>query len=179
MRSPCRLIYSANSINLSNTLQHDLNYQIGKKHSAPKPDVNFKCTLCYQKFLAFYVFRRHKNSQHGFSINTSTVDPDDSINEGLDANVKEELRSCQSPPVNSEPERVRHKVFFDALEYPTIVDEKLDHFFNRRNFAKVNKLSRSFSNLSEMEASENFGHTKTKHCWIDSNLIAPGTIWQS
>ena len=28
--------------------QSDLNYHIAKKHGAPKPDITFKCKLCYQ-----------------------------------------------------------------------------------------------------------------------------------
>ena len=34
--------------NFSTKSQNDLNYQIAKKHSAPKPEVTFKCKLCYQ-----------------------------------------------------------------------------------------------------------------------------------
>ena len=34
--------------------QNPQNYcHFAKKHSAPKPDVNFKCKLCYQEFPGF------------------------------------------------------------------------------------------------------------------------------
>ena len=54
------------------------------------------------------------------------------INEVDDANLKEELRSCQHLLVDSELERARHKVFNYAVETlnETMVNEKLDHFIN-------------------------------------------------
>ena len=49
-----------------------------------------------------------------------------------DHRLKEELRSCQHFLVDSKLERARHKVFNYAVESlnETIVNEKLDHFFN-------------------------------------------------
>ena len=38
---------------LSTKSENDLNYQIAKKHSAPKPDITSKCKLCFQEFLRF------------------------------------------------------------------------------------------------------------------------------
>ena len=58
-----------------------------------------------------------------------------------DHSLREELRSCQHFLVDSELERARHKVFNYAVESlnETIVNEKLDHFFNNLNCAaKVN-----------------------------------------
>ena len=58
-----------------------------------------------------------------------------------DHSLREELRSCQRFSVDSELERARHKVFNYAVESlnETIVNEKLDHFFNNLNCAaKVN-----------------------------------------
>ena len=54
--------------------QSDLNYHIAKKHSAPKPDITFKCKLCYQEFPGFYVLRQHRNNQHGMQIGSRTKD---------------------------------------------------------------------------------------------------------
>ena len=51
--------------NFSTKSQNDLLYHIAKKHSAPKPDVTFKCKLCYQEFSRFYALRQHENTQHG------------------------------------------------------------------------------------------------------------------
>ena len=76
-------------------LQNDLNHHTAKKHSAPKPDVTFKCKLCYQEFPGFYASRQQKNIQHGFPIKRANVDPDGIINELDDANLKEEMCSCQ------------------------------------------------------------------------------------
>ena len=58
-----------------------------------------------------------------------------------DHRLKEELRSCQHLLVDSELERARHKVFNYAVETlnETIVNEKLDLFFNNlKCAAKVN-----------------------------------------
>ena len=58
-----------------------------------------------------------------------------------DHKLREELRSCQHFSVDSELERARHKVFNYAVETvnETIVNEKLDRFFNILNYAaKVN-----------------------------------------
>ena len=55
--------------------------------------------------------------------------------------LREELRSCQHFLVDSELERARNKVFNYAVETlnETIVNEKLDHFFNNlKCAAKVN-----------------------------------------
>ena len=61
-----------------------------------------------------------------------------------DDSLREELRSCQHLLLNSELERARHKVFSYAVESlnETIVNEKLDHFFN--NFKCVAKVNLSF-----------------------------------
>ena len=50
-----------------------------------------------------------------------------------DHSLREELRSCQHFLVDSELERARHKVFKYAVETlnETIVNEKLDHFFQK------------------------------------------------
>ena len=121
-----------------------MNYQIAKKHSAPKPVVTFKCEICYQEFPGFHALRQRKNIQHGFPSKTENVDLDDIINEVDDANLKEDLRSCQLLLVDSELERVGPKVFKYAKENlnAKIVDGKLDHFFNNlRCAAKLNLAS--------------------------------------
>ena len=58
-----------------------------------------------------------------------------------DHSFTEELRSCQHFLVDSELQRARHKVFNYAVETlnETVVNEKLDHFFNNlKSAAKVN-----------------------------------------
>ena len=52
--------YCTQCPNFSTKSQNDLNNHIAKKHSAPKPDVTFKCTLCYQEFPGFYALRQHR-----------------------------------------------------------------------------------------------------------------------
>ena len=70
----------------------------------------------------------------------------DILNEVDDANLKEDLRSCQLLFGDSELERVRHKVFKKAIEnfIKTLVDEKLDHFFNNLKRAAEENLALGF-----------------------------------
>ena len=72
---------------------------------------------------------------------TRSVDVEHIMGDVGDHRLREELHSCQQFLVDSEPERARHKVFKDAVETlnETIVNERLDHFFNNLKFAaKVN-----------------------------------------
>ena len=108
-------LYCYQQPNASTTSQHNLNNLFAKKHSAPKTVVTFKCKLCCQQFPRFYALRQHKNTQHDFLIRKAKSDPDDIINEVDDANLKEELRSCQHFFVDSVLERARDQVFNYAI----------------------------------------------------------------
>ena len=125
-------LYCTYCPNFSTMSQNDLNYHIAKKHSAPKPEVTFKCKLCFQEFLGFYALLQHRNTQHGMQIGSGTrdVDVEHIVGDVEDHSLREELRSCQHFLVDSELERARHKVFNYAVEAlnETIVNEKLDHF---------------------------------------------------
>ena len=121
--------------------QIDLKYHIAKKHSAPKLDVTFKCKLCYQEFPRFYAFTLYINIE---TLNTACKS--DQEQKMWMWNTSWEMlrimaRSCQHFLVDSELERARHKVINYAVEIlnETIVNEKLDHFFNNLKCAtKVN-----------------------------------------
>ena len=114
------------------------------RNTAPgKPDVTFKCKLCYQEFPGFYALRQHRNTQHGMQIGSRSrdVDVEHIVGDVEDQSLREELRSCQNFLVDSEHERARHKVFNYAVETlnETIVNKKLEHFFNNlKCAAKVN-----------------------------------------
>ena len=127
-------LYCTHCPNFSRKFQSNVNYHIAKKHSAPKPDVTFKCKLCYQEFPGFYALRQHRNTQHGLQIGSGTrdVDAESIVGDVEDHRMREELNSCQHFLMDSEHERVIHKVFSYAIENHNaeIVDEKLDHFFN-------------------------------------------------
>ena len=136
-------LYCTHCPKFSTKSQNDLNYHIAKKHGAPEPDVTFKCKLCFQEFPGFYALRQHRNTQHGMQIGSRTrdVDVEHIVRDVEDHRLREELRSCQHFLVNSELERARHKVFNYAVKTlnETIVNEKLDHFFNNLKYAaKVN-----------------------------------------
>ena len=123
-----------------------MNYHIAKKHSAPKPNITLKCKLCYEEFPGFYAIRQHRNTQHGMQIGSRTRDVEHIVGDVEDHRLREELRSCQHFLVDSELERARHKVFNYAVETlnETIVNEKLDHFFNNLNCAAKVNLAFSF-----------------------------------
>ena len=136
-------LYCTHGPNFPTKSHNDLNYHIAKKHSAPKPEVTFNCKLCYQEFPGFYALRQHRNTQDGMQIGSGTrdVDVEHIVGDVDDHSLREELRSCQHFLVDSELERARHKVFNHAVETlnETIVNEKLDHFFNNlKCAAKVN-----------------------------------------
>ena len=136
-------LYCTQCSNFSTKSQNDMNYHIAKKHSASKPDITFKCKLCYADFPGFYALRQHRNTQHGTQIGSRTrdVDVEHIVGDVEDQRLREELRSCQHFLVDSQLERARHKLFNYAVETlnETIVNEKLDHFFNiLKCAAKVN-----------------------------------------
>ena len=105
-------LYCSQCPNFCTKSQIDLNYHIAKKHSAPKPDVTFKCKLCFQEFPGFYALRQHRNTQHTMQIGSGTKDMDVKhiVGDVDDHKLRKELRSCQHF------ERARHKVFNYAVE---------------------------------------------------------------
>ena len=136
-------LYCTQCPSFSKKAQNHLNHHIAKKHSAPKPDVTFKCKLCYQEFPGFHALRQHRNTQHGMQIGSGTrdVDVEHIVGDVEDHRLRKELHSCQHFWVDSELERARHKVINCAVETlnKTTVNEKLDLFFNNfKSAAKVN-----------------------------------------
>ena len=139
-------LYCTQCPNFSTISQNDLNYHIAMKHSAPKPDVAFKCKLCYQDFPGFYALRQHRNTQHGKENGSALRDVDVEHVEGVveDHKLREKFCSCQHFLMDSELEKVRHKLFNCAIENlnAEIVDEGLNHIFNNLKCeAKVNLAS--------------------------------------
>ena len=127
-------LYCTQCPNFSTQSQSDLKYDFARKHSAQKPYATFKSKLCYQGIPGFYALRQHRNIQHGMQIGSETRDVDvEHIVGGVEYHrLREELHSYQHFLVDSELERARHKVLIYAVETlnETIVNEKLDHFFN-------------------------------------------------
>ena len=77
---------------------------------------------------------------------TRDVDVEHIVGDVEDHRLKEELHSCQHFLLDSLPERTRHKVFNYAVETlnETIVNEKLDHFFNSWKCAATVNLAFGF-----------------------------------
>ena len=105
-------LYCTHCPNFSMKSQSDPKYRIAEKHSVPKPDVTFKCKICYQEFPGCYALRQLRNTQHRMQIGSETrdVDVEHIVGDVGDQRLREE-RSCQNFLVDSELERARHKVF--------------------------------------------------------------------
>ena len=87
------------------TFQADLNYDNAKKHPIVRAK-NTKCKICLEEFSGFYALRKHRNSQHGIAIKISNLDMDNLAENIDDADLKEELTSCNQFLVDSELEKV-------------------------------------------------------------------------
>ena len=142
-RCPVGTLFCTHCPYFSTECRSDFNYHIAKKHSAPKSDDTFECKLCYQDFPGFYALRQHRSTQLGMQYGSGTrdVNLEHIVGDFEDHSLRKELRYCQQFLVGSKLERARHKVFNYAVETvsETIVNEKLNHFFNNlKCAAKVN-----------------------------------------
>ena len=83
---------------------------------------------------------------------TRDADVEQIVGDVEDHRLREELRSCQHFLVDSELERARHRLSYYAVETltETIVNEKLDHFFNNLKCAAKVNLALGF-NLNNIE----------------------------
>ena len=111
-------VFCTHCPNFSTKSQNDLYYHIDKKHSAPKPDVTFKCKLCNQDFAGFYALRQQRITQHRMQLGSETrdVDVEHIVGDVEEHRLRDGLRSCQHFLVDSELERAKHKVFSYAVE---------------------------------------------------------------
>ena len=89
-------MYCTQCPNFSAQSQSDLYYHIAKKHSAPKPDVTFKCKLCYQEFPEFYSLRQPRNTQQGTQtgLRASNIEVVEIVGDVDDQRLREDLESC-------------------------------------------------------------------------------------
>ena len=107
-------LYCTQCPNCSTTSQADLNYHIAKKHATPRVKNTHKCKNCLKEFSGFYALRQHKTSEHGLQMKSVEFDVSNFL-EDDDADLKEELQTCQHFFVDSELEKVRHRVFNFAM----------------------------------------------------------------
>ena len=129
--------------NFSTKLQNDLIYHNAKKHSAPKPDITFKCKVCYAEFPGFYALLQHRNTQHGpqMGFGASNFDVEDIVGDVDDQSLREELESCKHFLTDTELENGRHRVFNFAMSSfnMSLLNDKLDYVFKElKCAAKVN-----------------------------------------
>ena len=89
---------------------------------------------------------------------TRDVDVEHIVGDVEDHRFREELRSCQPFLVDSEQEKARHKVFNYAVETlnETIVNDKLDYFFNNLSCEAKMNLALGF-NSKNIEDGEDGG----------------------
>ena len=142
-RRPAGKLNCSQCPNFSTKLQNDLKYQIAKKHSAPKPDITFKCKLCCAEFPGFYTLRQHRNIQHGpqMGFETSNFDVEDIVGGVDDQNLREELESCKHFLTDTEMENGRHRVFNFVMSsfYMSLLNGKLVYVIKElKCAAKIN-----------------------------------------
>ena len=113
--------------------QNDLNYHIGKKRSASKPDITFKCRLCYAEITGSFAFRLHKNTQNGpqMGFGASNFDVEDIVGNVDDQSLREEMESCKHFLTDTEMQKERHRVFNFAMSSfdMSLLKDKLDYVF--------------------------------------------------
>ena len=136
-------LYCSQCPNFFTKSQNDLNYHNAKKHSAPKPDISFKCKVCYADFPGFYALRQHRNTQHGpqMGFGTSNIDVEDIVGDVDDQSLREELESCKHFMTDTEMENGRHTVFNFAMSSfdMSLLNDKLDYVFKElKCAAKIN-----------------------------------------
>ena len=162
--------------------QNALNYHIAKKHSVPKPDITFKCKLCYAEFPGFYALRQHRNTQHGSQVGfgATNIDVEDIVGDVDDQSLREELESCKHFLTDTEMENGRHRVFNFAMSSfdMSLLNDKLDYVF--RNWNVLQKLILhldSFWKILRMECVDTFTLTRTILLWRHLNLCVHKLIW--
>ena len=142
-KSSAGTLHCSQCPHFSTKLQNDLNYHIAKKHSVPKPDITFKCKLCYAEIPGFYALRQHRNTQHGprIGFGANNFDVEDMVGDVDDQSLREELESCRHFLTDTEMENGRHRVFNFAMSSfdMSLLNDKLDYVFKElKCAAKVN-----------------------------------------
>ena len=123
--------------------QNALNYHIAKKHSVPKPDITFKCKLCFVEIPGLYALRQHRNTQHGsqMGFGANNINVEDIVGDVDDQSLREEVESCKHFLTDTELENGRHRVFNFAMSSfdMSLLNDKLDFVFKGlKCAAKVN-----------------------------------------
>ena len=128
-------LYCPKCPNFSTKSKEDLNYQIAKQHSLPRPSITYKCKLCHAEFPGFYALRHHKNTQHGTQtgFGASNYDVEDIVGDVDDQSLREKLQSCRHFLVDSEIQKGRHSVFNFAVNNlaAQVIEEKLDRVLDK------------------------------------------------
>ena len=111
-------LYCANCPNFSTKPRDDLNFHIAKKHATPPLENTDKCKNCFKEFSGFSALRQHKRSEHGLHMKLAELDVSNLL-EDDDADMKEELQTCQHFLVDSELEKEEDIVFSNSPCQPS------------------------------------------------------------
>ena len=129
--------------------QNGLIYHITRKHSAPKPNITFRCKLCSAEFPGFSALRQHKLTQHGtqFGFGASNIDVEDIIVEVVDdQGLREKLEPFKHFLTDTEMEKRKHRVInfhmssFDIF----LLNDKVDYVSREPKCAAKNNLAFGF-----------------------------------
>ena len=152
-----------------------------KKSSAPDSHVTFISIVCYKNYPEFSILSTWKHSEW-FSWYDKKVDPNDITNVVDGTNLEEMLHPFQHFLVDSETERARNRISFEALAKlnTTKVGGTVDHFFKNSKFAlMVNKVFGIILKKEKNEDSDFFYAHEKKPGWIDLNWCQSGTTWRN
>ena len=170
--------------NFSTKSQNALNYHIAKKHSVPKPDITFKCKLCYAEFPGSYALRQHINTQHGpqMGFGANNIDVEDIVGDVDDQSLIEGLESCKHFLTDTELENGRHRVFNFAMSSfdISLLNDKLDYVFKELKCAAKVNLAFGFvlKNFEDGMCRHFYAHeNNTVMLWKDLNLYVHKLIW--
>ena len=170
-------LYCANCGNFSTESRDDLYYHIAKKHATPRAKKTHKCKICFKQFSGFYALRQHKTSEHGIQMKSAEFDVNNLL-EDDDADLKEELQTCQHFLVDSELEKGRHRVFNFAMSTfdNSLIIKKLDLVFKGlKCVAKVNLAFGFVLKTLKMHRVDFFMLTRTIRLWRGQNLCVHQT----
>ena len=161
--------------------QNALNYHTAKKHSVPKPDITFKCKLCYAVFPGFYALRQHRNTQHGpqMGFGANNIDVEDIVGDVDDQREKNwNLANTFWQIQNWRMEDTESSTL--PCHPSTCLCSTINWIMYSRNWHVLQKLTlhlESFWKILRMECVDTFTFTRTILLWKDLNLYVHKLVW--
>ena len=125
-------LYCTKNPNFSTTSQVDLKDHLAENNPRVRVKTTDKCEKCLEEFSGFYALGKHRSSQHGIPIMTSSFDMDTLLEDIDDVDIKEALNSCNHFLVDL-VEKGRNCVFNSGMSSfnNSFLNEILHHVFNQ------------------------------------------------